>query len=232
MYYIAFTLGLLSSLHCLGMCGPLALAAQSVFQNDKGKEWLSAVLYNTGRLFSYMFLGLLFGLLGSLFVMTGYQKMLSILSGSVLLLLFLFSMQPDEFIQKIPFLKNSYRRVQSGFTRWIKQYNIVSRFFLGVLNGFLPCGMVYIALAGAISVQNPFGSMGFMLFFGLGTFPAMVGIMLARNYFKLNWRLGLQKIYPIVSLILGLYLIYRGVFSTTPLELNFIEALNNPVMCH
>lgn len=232
MYYIAFTLGLLSSLHCLGMCGPLALASQGIFRDQKTAVWINTLLYNAGRIISYMTLGIIFGLLGSLLALTGYQKAISIVSGVLLLIIFAFSIQPDALLSRIHFVKNALNRIQQAFINWSKDRHYFSRILLGILNGFLPCGMVYIALAGALSLQNSLGAMGFMLFFGLGTFPAMAGIMLAGKWFQSHWRMSLQKVYPIVSLLLGLYLIYRGIFSKTPLELNFIEALQNPVMCH
>jgi sulfite exporter TauE/SafE len=232
MYYIAFSLGLLSSLHCLGMCGPLALASQGIFREQKTAAWMNAFLYNSGRIVSYMTLGIVFGLFGSLLALTGYQKAISITSGVLLLVIFAFSIQPDALLSRVSIIKKSFNTIQQAFVQWSKNRHYLSRIALGVLNGFLPCGMVYIALAGALSLQNSFGAMGFMLFFGLGTFPAMAGIMLAGKWFQSHWRMSLQKVYPIVSLLLGLYLIYRGLFSKTPLELNFIEALQNPVMCH
>ena len=232
MYYIAFTLGLFGSLHCLGMCGPLALAAQGVRSDQNHLMWLKAFVYNGGRAFSYIILGLVFGLFGSFLALTGYQKGISILSGLVLVGIFVFNLQPDEVINRIPLFRKGLSLIQKNFGKWMAGNELSSRMVLGVLHGFLPCGMVYIALAGSLSLQNIWGSMGFMLFFALGTFPAMIGIMVAGKWFQHRWRFGLQKIYPFVSLGLGLYLMYRGFFSTTPLQLNFIEALNNPVMCH
>jgi sulfite exporter TauE/SafE len=232
MYYIAFTLGLFGSLHCLGMCGPLALAAQGVQNDNTHMGLLKAIIYNSGRAFSYILLGLIFGLVGSILAFTGYQKGISIFSGVILIGLFAFSLKPDELLNKVPLFNKGYMFIQKNFGKWISRNELFSKLVLGVFNGFLPCGMVYIALAGALSLQNIWGSMGFMLFFALGTFPAMIGIMMAGKWFQNRWRFGLQKIYPIVSLGLGLYLVYRGVFSTTPLQLNFLEALKNPVMCH
>jgi len=232
MYYIAFSLGLLSSLHCVGMCGPLALAGQGLFNKEFGKVWVHAILYNAGRIFSYMLLGIIFGLFGTILAFTGYQKGISIFSGMVLILLFLFSVQPDAWLGKKNWVQKLYGLIQKNFGKLAGKHDLFSRVALGMMNGFLPCGMVYIALAGAISLQNTFGAMGFMLFFGLGTFPAMVGVMIAGKWFKNTWRGNLQKIYPVVTLLLGIYLIYRGIFSSTPLELNFMEALKNPVMCH
>lgn len=232
MYSIAFTLGFFSSLHCVGMCGPLALAAQGQGNKNGARAWINSLLYNGGRITSYMLLGVFFGIFGTLLAMTGFQKGVSITAGVFLLLLFFFNVQPDQWLGTSSPFRKIFTWVQQKFLIWSGQKEYVSRYVLGILNGFLPCGMVYIALAGAISLQHIWGGMGFMLFFGLGTLPALVAVMLAGRWMKGKWRLGLSKIYPVVSLILGLYLIYRGIFSTTPLELNFYEALRNPVMCH
>ena len=86
--------------------------------------------------------------------------------------------------------------------------------------------------AGAISLSNIWGSIGFMLFFGLGTFPAMIGVTLGHQAVSQKLRMSLKRLYPIITLVMGAYLIYRGLMSKLPLELDFFEALRNPVMCH
>ena len=199
MYYIAFSLGLLSSLHCVGMCGPLALAAQGFITKESSRAWVNAILYNSGRIFSYMLLGIIFGLFGTILAFTGYQKGISIFSGVILILLFLFSVQPDAWLGKKSWVQHIFGLFRTYFGVWASKHQVFSRLILGMMNGFLPCGMVYIALAGALNMQNTFGAMGFMLFFGLGTFPAMAGVMLAGKWFKNTWRGNLQKIYPIMS---------------------------------
>lgn len=232
MYYIAFTLGFFSSLHCVGMCGPLALAAYGHGPRSKFGVWATSLFYNGGRIMSYTLLGVFFGLFGTLLALKGFQKGVSVAAGVLLLILFFFNVQPDNWLASSAIFRKVFTWIQKRFSTWSGQQELASRFVLGVLNGLLPCGMVYIALAGAVSLQHIWGSMGFMLFFGLGTLPAMVAVMMAGQWMKGKWRVGLSRIYPIVSLVLGLYLIYRGVFSSTPLELNFYEALRNPVMCH
>jgi sulfite exporter TauE/SafE len=220
MYWIALTLGFFGSLHCIGMCGPLALAVNGMDKTQSPAENLwNSLKYNIGRTFSYMTLGVFFGIFGGLLAMAGLQKFLSVTAGFVLITIFLFSVNPDSFISKFSWGRNIYQKVTNSLSGILHKKGDISYFKFGILNGLLPCGLVYLAIAGAVSLGHVWGSMGFMLFFGLGTFP--VGL-----------RISLKKLYPIISLVLGCYLIYRGVFSQTPLELNFYEALKNPVLCH
>lgn len=232
MYWIAFTLGFFGSLHCIGMCGPLALAIHT----SKGSKGINAFLesfqYNTGRLIGYVTLGLVTGIFGSVASFGGAQRWMSITLGVILILLFIFSINPDQLIGKLPAFGKFYTFISQKLHSMIIKSRNVPSILLGLVNGFLPCGMVYIALVGALSLSNLWGSIGFMLFFGLGTFPAMIGITLGHHVFSQKLRLSLRKIYPIISLLMGAYLIYRGAMSKLPMELDFFEALKHPVMCH
>lgn len=232
MYIIAFTLGLFGSLHCIGMCGPLAIGMLSR-KNEKGfRSFLSSATYNLGRTISYIIIGIAFGLLGSVVSLVGFQKVISISLGFIMILFFLFSINPDQLISKQPFLHKLYSRVAHSLSVLVQSSHSILPINLGIINGFLPCGLVYLAVAGALSLSNLWGSMGFMLFFGLGTFPAMLGITLGYRMIGQSFRPWFRKLYPIITLLMGIYLIYRGVLSKMPLELNFFEALKTPIMCH
>jgi len=232
VYLIAFTLGIFGSLHCLGMCGPLAMTAQTHHLTTRLTTFYHAISYNLGRTLGYMFLGIIFGIFGSVLAFAGLQKLVSIGLGIVLILMFLFSVQPDNWISKNKYISKVYFYISKSLGQLLKKTKTTSGWSLGILNGFLPCGLVYLALAGAISLQNVWGSMGFMLFFGFGTLPAMFMLMMSSHWLKPQWRLSLKKLYPVITLCMGAYLLYRGIFSSTPIELNFIEALQNPIMCH
>lgn len=232
MYWIALLLGFFGSLHCVGMCGPLALAIHSA-KDQKGWAALGgSILYNSGRTLGYIVLGLLFGIVGSLAAFSGAQRIMSIVLGIVMILFFLFSTNPDQLIAKSPFLKKIYGRVTMTLGNLLKKSKRIPIFYLGIVNGFLPCGLVYLAIAGAISLGNIYGSIGFMLFFGLGTFPAMVVLAVGHQSVSQQLRVSLSKLYPYISLVLGIYLVYRGLMSKLPLELNFFEAIKNPILCH
>jgi len=214
------------------MCGPLAIGMLSG-KNEHGiKALVSAVSYNAGRTVSYVIIGIGFGLLGSTVSFAGLQKGLCIGLGVFMVILFLFSVNPDQWISRQPWLRSFYGHVSKKLSALAGKSEKTSPVFLGIVNGFLPCGLVYLAIAGALSLGNIWGGMGFMMFFGLGTFPAMLGVTIGYKVFAPSWRASLRKLYPVIMLTMGVYLIYRGLMSKLPLELDFFEALKNPVMCH
>ena len=232
MYWIAFLLGFFGSLHCIGMCGPLALAVHSAKEQTGLAVLSGSISYNIGRIIGYVFLGMIFGAIGSIAAFSGAQRFLSICLGVIMVLFFVFSANPDQLISKSAVLKKMYGKVTVTLSTFLRKSKRVPSFYLGLINGFLPCGLVYLAIAGAISLGTIYGSMGFMMFFGLGTFPAMVGVVISHQALSQRWRISLTKVYPYISLTLGIYLIYRGWMSKLPLELDFFEALKNPVLCH
>ncbi|MBK9567468.1 MAG: sulfite exporter TauE/SafE family protein [Saprospiraceae bacterium] len=232
MYWIAFTLGFFGSLHCIGMCGPLALAVHTSKKNVGFGAFFGSLQYNAGRTIGYISLGLLFGFLGSAVAFGGAQRVVSVGLGVIMVIFFFFSVNPDHLISGMPAFHRFYQSVSQRLFGLLRKSAHVPSLYLGVVNGFLPCGLVYIAIAGAISLSNIWGSMGFMLFFGLGTFPAMMGVTLGHQAVSQKLRVSLKRLYPIITLVMGVYLIYRGLMSKLPLELDFFEALKNPVMCH
>lgn len=214
------------------MCGPLALAVQTNKNVIGSAAFLSSLQYNLGRTIGYVSLGLVFGILGSAASFGGVQRFVSIGLGLLMVMFFLFSINPDHLISKMPAINSLYSAVSQKLLGLLRKSKSVPSLYLGTINGFLPCGLVYIAIAGAISLSNIWGSVGFMLFFGLGTFPAMIGVTLGHQAVSQKLRVSLKRLYPIITLIMGTYLIYRGLMSKLPLELDFFEALKNPVMCH
>ena len=229
MIWIALSLGFLGSLHCVGMCGPLAIMA---CKNETSSDIQSAFKYNFGRVSTYILLGVFFGFVGKLLWMASLQKAVAIVSGIILIFLFFRSMNIDEVIWKSKFGGWLYRKVQSLIQKFLSSEIRHSVFLFGMLNGLIPCGLVYLALAGALASEGVFQAGVFMLFFGMGTLPAMIGTVTGYQLMTINWKKRFNKILPTVSLCFGFFLIYRGLFIDVPLELNFWEALKNPIMCH
>jgi len=207
--WAAITLGFLGSFHCVGMCGPIALALplnqESYFSKISG-----AVLYNVGRMFTYAILGSLFGLIGKGFVIGGYQQLLSITLG-VLILFFLVvqhtslgTLKSTAFIYSLV----AKLKLQLGFLFKKKSYS--SLFFIGLLNGLLPCGFVYLAIAGAIATGDGLNGSLFMAMFGLGTLPAMFSLSLLGNTVSINFRNKINKTMPVFIATMALLLILRG----------------------
>jgi sulfite exporter TauE/SafE len=179
-----------------------------------------------------MLLGLFFGLLGSVAVFTGSQRFLSVILGSALVLLAAFSVNPDQLLSRSAIFSALYTKISKALSKILAGTRSFPTVLSGFLNGFLPCGLVYIAIAGSVSMGHAFGAMGFMLFFGMGTIPALLLLSFGQQWVSSGIRVSLRRMYPIISFLMGLYLIYRGIFSKLPLELDFFEAVRNPVMCH
>jgi sulfite exporter TauE/SafE len=234
MIWVALTLGFFGSLHCLGMCGPLALGVTR-FANVRSNVLFYAIQYNVGRIFTYAILGAVFGLIGQAILLSGFQKGFSILAGIILVGLFALSLNIEKVLFRIPSYQNVYNRVFKKISETLKNGSGKYPFLIGLLNGILPCGLVYLALAGSLASGNLFVGIAFMIFFGIGTLPAMIGVMWmgGGNKFRILTKgFVFNKVFPILHLAFGIYLIYRGVVIDMPEQLDFWTAINHPVMCH
>jgi len=230
MYSLAFGMGFLGSLHCAGMCGPLALMFSG--QDRKGPRWLPGLMYNGGRTLSYMTLGLLFGGIGTMFLFADIQRSVSVFLGLLMVLSFLFSINIDHAISNSFLGRKFYQPVRNSLQKLMARSENYPSILIGMVNGLLPCGMVYLALAGALTMGGLMESALFMMFFGLGTLPMMFFLSTGVRFFSPKWRLGFQRVLPVVTLLFGLILIFRGFSIYLPEELNFWVAIKNPLMCH
>ena len=215
MFTTAFLLGLAGSLHCIGMCGPIAMALPIRDQSFFGKLF-SASTYNIGRILIYTTAGMLFGLAGQSIAVAGYQRYLSITLG---LLIILFMVLPKSISEKFTITKFAYRgvyKLKSKFGALLQNKSYRSLFTIGLLNGLLPCGLVYLAVAGAIATADVFKSAVFMALFGLGTLPAMMAMNFAGNYLTQNLRARFNKAIPVFIFAMGLLLILRGMNLNIP----------------
>ncbi|MFN8311002.1 MAG: sulfite exporter TauE/SafE family protein [Chitinophagales bacterium] len=203
----ALSIGFLGSFHCIGMCGPIALALP-VGNASPSKKIAGILVYHSGRLFTYGILGFLFGWLGKSFVLGGYQQALSILLG-VLILLNLFV--PARFTAAIGLTKvitPVISKIKSLLAKFLKERTIGALFTIGLLNGFLPCGLVYLAVAGAIATGSPIKSMWFMILFGAGTIPALFAVTFAG--LRANMAQHIRKAIPVFAFTMAFILILRG----------------------
>lgn len=209
IFWTALTLGFLGSFHCVGMCGPIALALplnrESLFSKVTG-----ALLYNTGRVFMYALLGGLFGLIGQSIIIAGYQQSLSITLGITVLIMILL---PNKLANKFRFLSFTYSfigKVKQKLKTLFKQNSFSSLFFIGTLNALLPCGLVYLGIAGAIAAGSLLQGSIFMALFGLGTVPAMLTVALISSSININFRKKINKAVPVFAASMALLLILRG----------------------
>ena len=213
--YTALMIGLVGSLHCIGMCGPIAVALP-LGNKGWGYRVFGGVTYNVGRIISYAVLGAIFGLLGKGIEMAGLQKWASILIGAVMVLSVVF---PALFKGKIKIeqLFFGYAGKMIGkFRKLFAISSIPSLFLIGILNGFLPCGLVYVAIAGAINTNSVYDGILFMILFGLGTLPVMLAIPLLGNMIGQKVRKRFSGILNIFIVILGLLFILRGLSLGIP----------------
>ncbi len=228
----AITLGLVSSFHCVGMCGPIALALPLHNLGSAFKK-LAIVLYHTGRITTYAALGLLFGLLGRQLYLAGFQRWFSIAAGTVVLAVVL---QQRFFKKNVGngFLQQLFYKVQ-GYIQFIWGKSGLLKFLLiGMLNGLLPCGMVYFTLAATLSFSSVLNSVLFMAAFGLGTLPLMVLLhFFGAKYFNMRTRNALRKAVPVFIGCMGVLLILRGLNLGIPYISPYIG--KNPsqaIICH
>lgn len=215
MLYTALIFGLISSFHCIGMCGPIAMMIP-VDRNNAAKRVFQIFLYHLGRLTAYGMLGLFFGILGKGLFLAGLQQQLSVLVG---ILMILFVIIPEKKMAQYNFSKPIYRlisKVKSHLGAQFKRKSLDALFTMGLLNGFLPCGMVYAALFGAIAMQNEWLGATYMLLFGIGTIPMMSAVVLIANFITLPVRNKIQKMIPIMVFIIGSLFIVRGMGLDIP----------------
>jgi uncharacterized protein len=210
----AFLFGLVSSFHCAGMCGPIALSLPN--HTNKAEYFAGKSLYNTGRIITYILLGGLFGFFGKGIALAGIQQTLSIILGISLLLIALFAINPDIIFQKISLLRKFQLLIMKQFGKHIKHPSINSMFIIGLLNGLLPCGVVYIALTGALATGHLQSGVIYMAIFGLGTLPMMLFISLAGKTISFQFRNILRKAAPAVMMFFAVLLILRGLNLDIP----------------
>ncbi len=222
--WTAFIVGLVGSAHCAGMCGPIALALPL-----RSDNWFTRVggglVYNTGRIITYMLLGAIFGMLGKGLHMAGFQLWASIVIGILMIVMVVVPL----VFKKLPTLNNVFEgysaRLLGGFRNMFRNGGMPSLFGIGLLNGILPCGLVYVAVAGAINTGDVLSAMLYMALFGAGTIPVMLAVSIAGTMISLNLRIFVNKLSPYVIVLLGVLFILRGLSLGIPYISPKAEAL-------
>ncbi|MFP9119316.1 sulfite exporter TauE/SafE family protein [Flavobacterium sp. RNTU_13] len=215
MLYTALLLGLVSSLHCIGMCGPIAMMLP-VDHKNPAKKTIQVLVYHLGRLTAYSILGIVFGLLGRGFYLAGMQQQLSIIAGIVMIII---ALVPERIFAKYNFSKPIYKLIsgiKAGLGNQFKKKGYKALFATGLFNGFLPCGLVYAALFGALAMQNTLYSAAFMFLYGVGTIPLMSAVVFATGVFKTPLRNTMAKAVPYVAVCIGMLFIVRGLGLSIP----------------
>jgi sulfite exporter TauE/SafE len=207
--WTGFVVGLLGSLHCIGMCGPIVIALPN---NSESKlaALIGRILYNLGRITTYTTMGFIFGFLGSGFVLYGLQQYLSVAFGVIIILYVITPRKIKTSFSSNILYKSATKFIKEMFSKLLSKKTQVSFFSFGLLNGLLPCAFVYVGLAGAISTGNLISGTLYMMLFGVGTFPVMLAASLFGNIVNIKIKRKVNKLIPIFAVLLAFIFILRG----------------------
>ena len=211
----ALLLGLMGSFHCAGMCGPIAIALP-LHGNTVAQKIFGGTLYNLGRAITYGIMGAVFGMLGQGLHLIGFQQKVSVIMGALMIISVLF---PSLFKNQYKLDKSWFKFVgnlKKSLGKLLTVRSFSSLFLIGLLNGLLPCGLVYMAIAGAIGTGEITLGAFYMVLFGIGTIPMMLSISLAGNLFSTALRNKINKLIPILVVLVGIFFILRGLSLGIP----------------
>jgi len=204
-----FIIGFLGSLHCIGMCGPIVLALPPGSLRDR-KFISGKIMYNLGRIITYSILGLLFGIIGKGFAIWGMQRWVSIVLGGLILIYVLLPVKYKKPFLNIPVFAKATNSLKNIFGNVIKKKSPSSHLLIGLINGLLPCGFVYVGIFASLALGDALQGMLFMTMFGLGTTPAMISASFAANFISIKARQKINRLIPIFACILAVIFILRG----------------------
>ncbi|GAB4092823.1 sulfite exporter TauE/SafE family protein [Flaviaesturariibacter terrae] len=222
-------MGLAGSLHCLGMCGPLALSLPAPGASVQGRV-TTGLLYNFGRITTYATLGLVLGFAGEVLLRPEWQQGLSIGLGALLLLLIIGGQKRLEGLGAAtkPFL---FLRAQLG--RLLQRHSYSSAYGIGLLNGLLPCGTVYLALLTSFLTGSVLKGALFLAVFGAGTVPVMLLVILWGGALRPAFRQRFRKAAPVLMGVMGLLLILRGMNLGIPfVSPHYAQGGEGALGCH
>lgn len=206
----AISIGALGSLHCLGMCGPIV----STIHRGKN-QGIYELLHHSGRILTYMLLGAFAGMLGSTFDLMGAQQAFSVTVGVLLIL----SVVAYPLVNQVRTIEGLIGRLSIKYSSWIHSTGLGAngaRFLLGSANGILPCGLVYLGIAGAANTFTPWDGAFFMLAFGAGTIPALILVGRLAQRLSPELRSKARKLIPITVFVMGSLLLVRGMNLGVP----------------
>lgn len=210
---IAFLMGLLGSLHCAVMCGPIVLGLP-LKQSGNWHTFGQIFLYQVGRVLAYTLLGIGIGIVGSSLKFYANQEALGILIGLVLILFSFFHLSGNYLtgVQKLQI------KLVGPISRLMGQVFKLPfwAFFAGFLNGLIPCGIVYLALAAALNQASIKDAGFFMFLFGVGTTPLMFFVSIGGVYLKKYVKFNTQRIIPWFMLFMGVLFVLRGMDLDIP----------------
>lgn len=197
-YAMLFVTGLLTSIHCISMCGAINLAASSSLTRNFKKP----ILYNLGRLTSYTLLGGIIGLLGSIFKINVYVQ------GTIIIIAAIFM-----FLMALNMMGMINFRLKIKVPKALNRLRSKGSFMIGLLNGLMPCGPLQSMQIYALSTGSFFYGALSMFLFCLGTIPLMLFIGMISNFLNNNHRKTLNKVSTTLILVLSLVMLNRGLLG-------------------
>ena len=212
--FSAFAIGMLGSFHCVGMCGPIALALPTIPRTSQ--RAISSLIYNMGRLLTYTLLGALFGLIGKGLSFAGFQQTLSIGLGVIMMASVLLPLTWQRRLNPNLTMAKVIGWVKRRMKHWLQVRTYTARFVLGSLNGLLPCGLVYLGIAGAIATGDMLQGGLYMLLFGSGTFPAMAIVGFLGSTINVSVRNRIRVAIPVFVFCMGIFFLLRGLALDIP----------------
>lgn len=233
MLWSALIFGLLGSFHCVGMCGPIAFMLP-VDRTNSTKKAFQIFSYHFGRILAYSMIGLVFGLVGKSLYIFGLQQQLSIFIGILMIVVVLI---PTKVFNKYNFSKPMYKlisKVKSGLGQALKRKTADTFLTIGFLNGFLPCGLVYMAVFASLAMQSAVQGSLYMALFGMGTIPLMTTAIYVGKFLNTTVKQRIQKAIPIFVIVIGLLFVLRGLglgipyLSPAPMS----EIATGDIECH
>lgn len=205
MFLSALIMGFAGSLHCAGMCSPLAMTVTNMSRSVLSNR----IFYNLGRITTYGLLGATVATIGYIIPISAFQNVLSFILGITLIVLAVIGITGV----RIPLVTNALAKftvlLKNGFGKFIHRKNYAALLMLGALNGFLPCGLTFLALSFCITLSAPAQGFTYMFLFGVGTLPVMLGLVsivgLIKN--KLQW--NVKHLTAGLMILSGVLLIVR-----------------------
>lgn len=235
MLWSALIFGLLGSFHCVGMCGPIAFLLP-LDRKSKRKRIAQLVSYHSGRILTYSLIGLVFGLVGKSLNLFGIQQQLSIIIGIGMIAMVVI---PSRIFNRYNVSKPIYKavaKVKSAMGAELKKKDPSTFFTIGFLNGLLPCGLVYIAVFGALASGGSLYGALYMILFGLGTIPLMTTVIYLGNFLKGQAKQRILKVIPVFVVIIGMLFILRGmglgIKYISPPDSVAVETVSANHSCH
>lgn len=213
--YLAISMGLISSFHCVGMCGPIALALP-VHKGTRTQQIAGVLAYNAGRALTYATFGMVIGTLGASLAWLGALRYASIAVGVAMLGYVLWPAGLEQRLHMPVFWQKAVARLKQTMGIYLKRKDFPGLLLLGMLNGAIPCGMVYMALMSSVATGSAWAGGTFMALFGLGTMPAMLALGIAKQQFTPALRTRIRKLTPVLVAIAGIWLVARGITTSYP----------------